>query len=193
MAPPCGRVLDPTDRALAITERRDGEHPFFTPPVSTASRFDPQSFFRVLLLRRLWCQLPFCNWPVGQPLDSRGHPGACGHVGVVGRRGFLLESCAARICREAGARVSRPGSPSRAESGQLPSGSGRRRFASLHQRSLPWTPRWSAQCELTEPRGSAQNGMEPPRTKHERTHVPGTNRWTSSTRGARVRDWRKVV
>ena len=75
---------------------------------SGASRFDPQCF-RVLLLRRLWCQLPLSSatcW-CGQPLHSRGHHrGACATAGVLGRRGYPLESCAARICREAGARLS---------------------------------------------------------------------------------------
>ena len=84
------------------------EEVFFGTTVSIASRFDPQKF-RVLLLRRLWCQLPLCSATCrcGQPLDSRGHHrGACAHAGVPGRRGFPLESCAARICRKAGARVS---------------------------------------------------------------------------------------
>ena len=43
----------------------------------------------------------------GQPLDPRGHHrAACATSWVVGRRGHLLESCATRVCREAGARVS---------------------------------------------------------------------------------------
>ena len=82
--------------------------PFFTAPVSFATRFDPQCF-RVLLLRRLWCPLPLSSATCrcGQPLDSRSHHrGACARAGVLGRRGFPLVSCAARICREAGARVS---------------------------------------------------------------------------------------
>ena len=41
--------------------------------------------------------------------------------------------------------------------------------------SLPWTPRWSAQCELMKPQeavcrtGRSRLGPSPP---HERTHVP---------------------
>ena len=69
--------------------------------------FDPQPF-RVLLLRRLWL-LPSTsrNCRCGMPLDSRGHHrAACAVAGVLGRRGFALESAAARVCREAGARVS---------------------------------------------------------------------------------------
>ena len=45
--------------------------------------------------------------------------------------------------------------------------------------SMPWTPRWSAQCELTEPPGgSVQNGTEPPWTKPaaRRTHISGIDR-----------------
>ena len=65
--------------------------------------------FRVLLLRRLWLPLPptkrTCG--CGRLLDSFGHHrAACANVGVLGRRGFALESAAARVCREAGARVS---------------------------------------------------------------------------------------
>ena len=65
--------------------------------------------FQVLLLRRLWLPLPptkrTCG--CGRLLDSFGHHrAACANVGVLGRRGFALESAAARVCREAGARVS---------------------------------------------------------------------------------------
>ena len=43
----------------------------------------------------------------GRLLDSFGHHrAACANVGVLGRRGFALESAAARACREAGDRVS---------------------------------------------------------------------------------------
>ena len=65
--------------------------------------------FRVLLLRRLWCPLPLSSAfrRCGQPLDPRGHHrAACVTSGVLGRRGHPLESCASRVCREAGARVS---------------------------------------------------------------------------------------
>ena len=108
--------LDPTHRALVQSQRGPmASIPFFTPPVSTASRFDPQSF-RVLLLRRLWCQFPLCS----ATCRSRGHHrGACAHAGVLGRRGLPLESCAARICRRQGVgqhSCPRPRPPSRNES-----------------------------------------------------------------------------
>ena len=44
---------------------------------------------------------------VARPTDSRGHHRApCATSCLLGCRGYPLESCAARICREAGARVS---------------------------------------------------------------------------------------
>ena len=82
--------------------------PFTTPPASFHARFDPQ-LFRVLLLRRLWQPLPpvsrICR--CGRPLDSSGHHrAACANSGVLGRGGFAVESAVARVCREAGGRVS---------------------------------------------------------------------------------------
>ena len=65
--------------------------------------------FRVLLLRRLFCPSLSLLAPAGVavPLDVLGHHrAACSRAGVLGSRGFSLESAAARVCREAGARVS---------------------------------------------------------------------------------------
>ena len=65
--------------------------------------------FWVLVFRRLWLpSLPSSrNCRCGIPLDLRGHHRAsCAQVGVLGRRGFALESVAARVCREGGAKVS---------------------------------------------------------------------------------------
>ena len=43
----------------------------------------------------------------GRPLDSSGlHRAACANSGVLGRRLFAVESAVARVCREAGGRVS---------------------------------------------------------------------------------------
>ena len=42
-------------------------------------------------------------WPSTRP--SGHHRAACARAGVLGRRGFALESAAARVCREAGGRV----------------------------------------------------------------------------------------
>ena len=42
----------------------------------------------------------------GRPIDPFGHHrAACARTGALGRRGFALESAAARVCREAGGRV----------------------------------------------------------------------------------------
>ena len=77
-------------------------------PSHDATRIDPH-LFRVLLLRRLHLPLPFVSRTCrcGRPLDSFGHHrAACSRAGVLGRRGFAVESIGARICREGGARVS---------------------------------------------------------------------------------------
>ena len=81
--------------------------PFTCFTTSPQARFD-SSVFRVLLLRRLWQPLPpssrFCL--CGLLLDPLGHHrAACGGAGVLGRQAFALESAAARVCREAAARV----------------------------------------------------------------------------------------
>ena len=76
-------------------------------PAIFLTRIDP-ALFRVLLLRRLRLPLPLSSrWcRCGRPLDSFGHHrAACPRAGVLGRRGFAVESAAARICREAGGRV----------------------------------------------------------------------------------------
>ncbi len=82
--------------------------PFSAVPTSSLSRF-PLQLFRVLLLRRFWLPLPLASRTCrcGRPLDVRGHHrAACSRAGVLGSRGFSVESAAARVCREAGARVS---------------------------------------------------------------------------------------
>ena len=81
--------------------------PFTSLPLSAETTFQSQEF-RVLFLRRLWQPLPLSSFTCrcGRPLDSRGHHrAACPLAGVLGRRGFALESAAARVCREAGGRV----------------------------------------------------------------------------------------
>ena len=76
-------------------------------PTDRTCRFDVQ-LFRILLLRRLRFPLPLTTrWCVcGHHLNNLGHHrAACSVAGILGRRGFQLETAAARICREAGARV----------------------------------------------------------------------------------------
>ena len=80
--------------------------PFSSFPTSRETRFDSQPF-RLLLLRRLRLPLPLsaCRCRCGRLLDVFGHHrAACATVRVLGRRGFALESAAARVCREAGTR-----------------------------------------------------------------------------------------
>ena len=82
--------------------------PFMCCPTAFHSRFDAQ-VLRVLFLRRFWLLVPptMRTCRCGRPLDVLGHHcAACANVGVLGRRGFALESAAARVCREAGGRVS---------------------------------------------------------------------------------------
>ena len=78
-----------------------------TTPSSQLTRIEP-ALFRVLLQRRLALPLPLSNRTCrcGRPFDAFGHHrAACARCGVLGRRGFALESAAGRVCREAGARV----------------------------------------------------------------------------------------
>ena len=68
----------------------------------------PSHLFRVLLLRRLRLPLPLsariCR--CRRILDPLGdHRAACAQAGVLRGRGIPLERAAARVCREAGARV----------------------------------------------------------------------------------------
>ena len=72
-------------------------------PTSPLLQFDPQ-LFRILLLRRLRLPLPLTRVCRCRQIDLFGHHrAACS--GVLGRRGYAVESAAARVCREAGARV----------------------------------------------------------------------------------------
>ena len=81
--------------------------PFTSLPTMRETSLDPQPF-RLLLLRRLRLPLPLsARWcQCGRPLDCLGHhQSACSRAGVLGHRGYPMETVSARICREAGARV----------------------------------------------------------------------------------------
>ena len=99
----------PTEQALIRSQSGPiSGLPFSAVPSSSSSRF-PAHLFRVLLLRRLWLPLPLTSRTCrcGRLLDVYGHHrAACSRAGVLGGRGFSVESAAARVCREAGARVS---------------------------------------------------------------------------------------
>ena len=76
-------------------------------PTSALTSFTPQCF-RSLLLRRLRLPLPSSvrTCRCGRVLDNLGdHRASCPRAGVLAGRGFALEAAAARVCREAGARV----------------------------------------------------------------------------------------
>ena len=78
-----------------------------TCPTSRLTKIPPQ-LFRVVLLRRLGLPLPLTarSCRCGRPLDSCGHHrAACARAGVLAGRGWALESAVARVCREAGGRV----------------------------------------------------------------------------------------
>ena len=110
------RHLHETLRALLLPQRalvrsQGGPlsvRPCVCCPTSRLTKFQPQSF-RILLLRRLHLPLPLSSRSCrcGRLLDCLGHHRlACAVAGVLGRRGFAVESAIARICREGGARVS---------------------------------------------------------------------------------------
>ena len=68
----------------------------------------PLHLFRVMLLRRLRFPLPLSlhTCRCGRQIDKFGHHRAsCARTGALGRRGFALESATARVCREAGGKV----------------------------------------------------------------------------------------
>ena len=65
---------------------------------SFLTRID-SALFRVLLLRRL------ASLSRSRSVCAGHHRAACSRAGVLGRRGFAVESAVARVCREAGGRV----------------------------------------------------------------------------------------
>ncbi|CAJ1460944.1 unnamed protein product, partial [Effrenium voratum] len=97
--------LDPASCALHLSQAGDHAGCFFT-VLPTAPEFNvPDPHFRVAALRRLRVPLPFSErvCPCQGALDALGgHRAACARAGVLG---LPLERTAARICREAGARV----------------------------------------------------------------------------------------
>ena len=98
----------PSRQALLRSQSGPGAGAAFSVTPSSALTRIESPLFRVLLQRRLHLPLSLSNriCGCGRPTDSFGHHrAACGRTGVLGRRGFPLESMAARICREAGARV----------------------------------------------------------------------------------------
>ena len=97
------------ERALVRSQSGTGAGMFLsTTPTSPLTRIESH-LFRFLLFRRLRLPIPLSKrfwWCCRRQIDVFGHHrAACAQVGVLGRRGFALESVAARICREGRARV----------------------------------------------------------------------------------------
>ena len=100
--------LDPASRALLLSQEGDGASCALTALPTSADLVVPDAEYRVMLLRRLRLPLPFAprHCRCGRALDTLGdHRTACAQVGVLAHRAGPLERAAARICREAGARV----------------------------------------------------------------------------------------
>ena len=100
--------MDPCERAMVRSQAGPNAWvALSTCPSSPLTRID-SPLFRVLLQRRLSLPFPLSKriCGCGLPNDIFGHHrAACSRTGMLGRRGFPLESAAARICREAGGRV----------------------------------------------------------------------------------------
>ena len=99
---------DPAAQALLHSQSGPFASRFLTTvPVSSVLSY-PCHLFRVLLLRRLRLPLPLAERTCRcrRLLDPFGdHRAACARSGVLRGRGCPLERAAARVCREAGARV----------------------------------------------------------------------------------------
>ena len=97
--------LDPASRALPLSQSGDAAScafTFFLFPTSLETDV-PDAENRIMPLRRLGLPFPLApvRCPCGGHLDALGdHRSACAQVGVLARR-----AAAARICREAAARV----------------------------------------------------------------------------------------
>ena len=129
------------DQAILRSQGGSGAGLALTVSPTTLMTKIPPHLFRTILLRRLCLPLPFSRnmCRCGRPIDSFGHRASCTRTGALGWRGFALESVAARVCREAGARGpgSRFVSPSSRR--QLQIGSGRPFSVGP---SWPWTRLW---------------------------------------------------
>ena len=101
-------TLPPASQALVMSQSGPFASRAFTTIPYTNDFTYPSHLFRILLLRRLRLPLPLfartCR--CRRTFDSLGdHRAACAQSGVLRSRGGPLERAAARVCREAGARV----------------------------------------------------------------------------------------
>ena len=136
--------IDPTSRALLLSQAGDAASCAFTALPTSADTRVPDSEYRVMLLRRLRLPLPLApkRCPCGGRLDEYGdHRSACAQVGVLARRAGPFERAAARICKEAGARVASHVAL-RDLNLDVPAGDGRRIDVALYGRAprSRWTP-----------------------------------------------------
>ena len=92
----------------ALTERSRGQHPIPHTTCLWRIPFRSSVFQGVSSASPLVpAPLEFRNLPVWPATRFSWPPlGSLRYAGALGRRGYQLESCAAQICREAGARVS---------------------------------------------------------------------------------------
>ena len=100
--------LDSASRALLLSQSGEGASCAITAIPSCPDFVVDSGEFRTFLLRRLRLALPLAprRCRCGRTLDELGdHRSACAQVGVLAHRAGPLERAAARICREAGARV----------------------------------------------------------------------------------------
>ena len=132
--------LEDSERALALSQRGPlASVPFVCFPTDRTRRFDSQPF-RLLLLRRLGLPLPLslrsCRCGRLDALDH--HPAACANAGVLGRRGWALESPR----REYAARQARECAPTFSPA------------TWTWRRAIPWTEdaleSWRTGCRYTE-------------------------------------------
>ena len=101
--------LDPSSRALLLSQAGPYSSRCFVALPSAPELRIASPHFRVMALRRLRLPLPLdaANCRCGRPVDALGdHRAACATSGVLRARALPLEWAVARICREAGARVS---------------------------------------------------------------------------------------
>ena len=101
-------MLSDQEQALVRSQAGPGAGAALTALPTCNETSIPSHLFRAVLLRRLRQPLPISerSCRCGRLLDVCGHHrAACARVGMLGRRGFSLESAAARICREAKGRV----------------------------------------------------------------------------------------
>ena len=101
-------ALDPASRAMLESQTGPFASRTFTTIPSGPEFTYPPDLFRILLLRRLRLPLPLSvrHCRCRRSLDSLGdHRAACATSGALRSRAGPLERAAARVCREAGARV----------------------------------------------------------------------------------------